>query len=65
MEKTLNAHAGIVHLVDKRRRDSYGGYLCGCGKRVGLFWQKIDKTAPLNCLVCLMREKGSEKKKKP
>ncbi len=61
IEKTLDPCDGTVHLMDKRKKDIYGMlYLCACGKRTGLIWEKIDKNTPLGCLVCLIHEKKNK-----
>jgi len=58
MEKILDPYDNTIHLLDKRRKDKLGlFYLCVCGKRSGLFWEKIDATTPLTCLICLMYER--------
>ena len=62
MEKTLDPHNNIVHLLDRRKKDSAGLLnLCACGRQSGLVWEKIDEDTPLTCLICLMIEKKQER----
>ncbi len=58
MEKTLDTQTGAVHIITKEQDITY---VCACGKRSGLLWEKISEDTPLNCLICLMYEKSGGK----